>query len=88
MRQPDVRSPVAASPEIISAMVDRIVDGFGPLQVILFGSWARAPASDHCPRAAGADLIAPVRAHERLLRIPVRRRGASTCREPAVVPYY
>ena len=46
MRQADVRSPVAASPEIISAMVDRIVEGFEPLQVILFGSWARGTANE------------------------------------------
>ena len=55
MRQPDARSPVAASPEIISAMVDRIVDGFEPLQVVLFGSRSRATASKSGPSPSGVD---------------------------------
>ena len=37
---------VAASETFISIMVDRIVKGFRPLQVVLFGSHARGAATE------------------------------------------
>ena len=40
-----MQNPLAASPEVIAVMVDRIVKEFNPLRVILFGCWARGTAN-------------------------------------------
>lgn len=81
MRHADVKSPVAASPQVISAMVDRIVDRFEPLHVILFGSWARGTANEW----SDVDLLVifPSLDDEREMAINVRRalRGMSVCKD-------
>lgn len=83
-RQADVRSPVAASPEIISAMVDRIVDGFEPLRVILFGSWARGTATEW----SDVDLLVifPDVGDKREMAVNIRRalRGMLVCKDIVV----
>lgn len=40
-----MQNPLAASPDVIAIMVERIVKDFNPLRVILFGSWARGTAN-------------------------------------------
>ena len=81
MQQAGVRSPVAASPEVISAMVKRIVDGFEPLQVILFGSWARGTATEW----SDVDLLVifPDLEDEREMAVNIRRalKGMLVCKD-------
>lgn len=80
-RQADVRNPAAASPEVISAIVDCIVDGFEPLQVILFGSWARGTATEW----SDVDLLVifPDVDDKREMAVNIRRslRGMLVCKD-------
>lgn len=71
MREASVQNPLAASPEVISVMVERIVKGFNPLRVILFGSWARGTVNQW----SDVDLLVvfPAIEDKREMAINIRR---------------
>lgn len=81
MRQAKVQNPLAASPKVISVMVDRIVEGFNPLRVILFGSWARGTANQW----SDVDLLVvfPALEDKREMSINIRRslKGLSVSKD-------
>lgn len=81
MREASVQNPLAASPEVISAMVERIVKCFNPLRVILFGSWARGTANQW----SDVDLLVvfPAIEDKREMAINIRRslNGLSVCKD-------
>lgn len=60
-----------ATAEIIQTMVERLVRGFAPLQILLFGSHARGTATD----ASDVDLLVVVARVEdrRALAVAMRR---------------
>ena len=84
MGQASEKNPLAASPEVISAMVDHIVKGFRPLRVILFGSWARGTANQW----SDVDLLVvfPTVEDKREMEIDIRHslRGLSVCKDIVV----
>jgi len=75
----NVQNPLAASPEVISVMVDRIVKEFNPLRVILFGSWARGTANQW----SDVDLLVifPALEDKREMAVNIRHSlsGLSVC---------
>lgn len=81
MREASVQNPLAASPEVISGMVERIVKGFNPLRVILFGSWARGTANQW----SDVDLLVvfPAIEDKREMAINIRHSldGLSVCKD-------
>ena len=81
MREADVQNPLAASPEVIAVMVERIVKGFNPLRVILFGSWARGTANQW----SDVDLLVvfPAVEDKREMAINIRHSldGLSVCKD-------
>lgn len=84
MRQASVKNPLAASPEVISVMVDRIVKEFRPLRVVLFGSWARGTANEW----SDVDLLVIFSAVEDKRRMAINIRhsldGLSVCKDIVV----
>ena len=76
-----VKNPLAASPGKISVMVDRIVKGFNPLRVILFGSWARGTANQW----SDVDLLVifPALEDKREMAVNIRLSlsGLSVCKD-------
>lgn len=76
-----MQNPLAASPEVIAVMVERIVKGFNPLRVILFGSWARGTANQW----SDVDLLVvfPALGDKREMAINIRHSldGLSVCKD-------
>lgn len=81
VRQSKVQNPLAASPDVIAIMVERIVKGFKPLRVILFGSWARGTANQW----SDVDLLVvfPALEGKREMAINIRHSldGLSVCKD-------
>lgn len=81
VRQSKVQNPLAASPDLIAIMVERIVKGFNPSRVILFGSWARGTANQW----SDVDLLVvfPAVEDKREIAINIRRSldGLSVCKD-------
>lgn len=81
VRRRSVQNPLAASPEVIAVMVDRIVKEFNPLRVILFGSWARGTANQW----SDVDLLVifPALEDKREMAVNIRLSlsGLSVCKD-------
>ena len=63
-------STKGVTPELITAVTDRIVRHMTPSQIILFGSWAKGTASDD----SDLDLMVVLDDHHQLASLPPRKR--------------